>query len=117
MKKLLSTLCFLLFSTALMAIDVQPVDDSSAFCDASTCVTSYSYMNTLSHRAIAQQAIIDAMYLENRDLKAKLNREETTPFEVSSKEWSWRVNQELHIINNALVNRIILLENSCSNSK
>jgi len=113
MRKLLIVLCLLISSVP--AIEVRPMDDSSAFCDEKDCIVSYKYMDNLSKAGAAKQAIIDGLYLENRDLKIKLSRGETIPFEIPSPEWSLRISQELRFVNSELIKRLTALEHQCLN--
>jgi len=113
MKKLLLFLSLVVLSAR--AIEVRPVDDSSAFCDKTDCIVSYKYMENLSRTGAAQQAIIDGLTLENRDLKIKLSRGEFIPYEIPSKEWSLRISQELRFVNADLIKRLTILEHQCLN--
>jgi predicted NACHT family NTPase len=56
----------------------------------------------MSQQSTLQQAQIDALYLENRELKRQLSGNIYVPFEIPSAEWSQRVSKELWVRNAAL---------------
>lgn len=112
MKKFLLAL---LVSTQCYAIDVRPVDDSSAFCDKVDCIVSITYMDRMGQFAMTQQAIIDKYAAENRELRAALEgKKKIAPIEIPSAEWSFRMSQERHIAMDAFAKRNRELEAKCA---